>query len=476
MAIARGSQGSPRGAAATSLTRETAAVLRGLIAAGQIRPGERLPSERALAARLKVSRVTVVRALARLRLEGIVVTRHGSGSYVATTDRLLDTVAPLPARPEGPAAVAPDALDIRWATTAGPAELNQLAIDALHDAMPAALRGDGGAGETADEVTERLADYLTRSGLRTRASQLTLTAGAMVGFGLVLDVAGPPARLAVTDTPTYPAALRVLARRNYRIRGWPAGPAHWHPERLASLLRSGGPGVLYLQPDGHNPTGATLPPGTREAVLSATRAAGWLTVADETMRPLYLTTAPARSLAARDSRVIVIGSLSKTVWGGLHLGWIRADAATTSRLRTAAAAVGAGPSALDQITAARLFPSLDVISERRARLLAANLQHLESRLRSISRTEVSWHTPTGGITIWLDLYACSSSQVVRQCARLGLLLEPASTYTVGGRDDQHIRIPFTLPPAALDRVADVLSRALDQVLTAGPGGQLGSCA
>src|SRR6201995_957041 len=76
-----------------SVTHDVAATLRGRITHGELRPGLRLPSERTLAQQLGVSRVTVVRALTRLRLEGLVVTRHGSGTYVAATDRLVDTIA-----------------------------------------------------------------------------------------------------------------------------------------------------------------------------------------------------------------------------------------------------------------------------------------------------------------------------------------------------------------------------------------------
>src|SRR5215467_15981348 len=100
--------------AGTSMTHEVAATLRGRIAHGELRPGMRLPSERALAARLNVSRVTVVRALTRLRLEGLVVTRHGSGTFVATSDRLIDTVAARQDRPAPAAVAGADALDLRW--------------------------------------------------------------------------------------------------------------------------------------------------------------------------------------------------------------------------------------------------------------------------------------------------------------------------------------------------------------------------
>src|SRR5512142_2599543 len=127
----------------TSITHEVAATLRGRIAHGELRPGMRLPSERALAARLNVSRVTVVRALTQLRLEGLVVTRHGSGTFVAATDRLLDTIATHPVRSPHPGLAGENALDLRWATTAGPAELVQVVQAAVQGALPLALRGDG---------------------------------------------------------------------------------------------------------------------------------------------------------------------------------------------------------------------------------------------------------------------------------------------------------------------------------------------
>jgi DNA-binding transcriptional MocR family regulator len=276
----------------------------------------------------------------------------------------------------------------------------------------------------------------------------------MTALGLILDVSGPAGGLAVTETPTYPGALRILSQRRRRTRGWPAGPAGWDPGHLARLLRRSPPGVLYVQPDGHNPTGARMPPAARDAVVAA---AGWLVVADETMRPLHLAGTPAASLAASDHRVIVVSSLSKTVWGGLHVGWIRAPVTLTRQLASAAAMTGAGPSALDQITAAQLLPGLDTIIKRRTKLLAENLQHLEQRLDS---TGLRWHRPAGGVTLWLDLHPRSSHEVVRDCARRGVLLEPASTFAVDGHDDRHLRIPFTAPPATLDRVTEALSQAL----------------
>lgn len=57
--------------------------IRQRIALGDWKPGQELPSIRALAVDLRVSVITVKRAYEELGAEGVIVTRHGRGSFVA---------------------------------------------------------------------------------------------------------------------------------------------------------------------------------------------------------------------------------------------------------------------------------------------------------------------------------------------------------------------------------------------------------
>lgn len=50
---------------------------------GSVKPGDALPSERDLAAKADVSRVTVRKAVQHLVRDGVLVQRHGSGTFVA---------------------------------------------------------------------------------------------------------------------------------------------------------------------------------------------------------------------------------------------------------------------------------------------------------------------------------------------------------------------------------------------------------
>jgi GntR family transcriptional regulator len=66
----------------TPLYAQIAARIRVGIAAGDFAPGEALPSVRALAAELRINPATVVQAYRDLETEGLVITRHGAGTFV----------------------------------------------------------------------------------------------------------------------------------------------------------------------------------------------------------------------------------------------------------------------------------------------------------------------------------------------------------------------------------------------------------
>ena len=66
------------------------------IHSGAINPGDALPSERDLATRVDVSRVTVRKAVLQLVKDGVLVQRHGSGTFVAPqTQRVEQSLSQL---------------------------------------------------------------------------------------------------------------------------------------------------------------------------------------------------------------------------------------------------------------------------------------------------------------------------------------------------------------------------------------------
>ena len=84
----------------TPLWRQLADALRLLILDGRLALNTRLPGERELATALDVSRTTISSALAHLREEGYLESRHGSGSRVILPDtRAVPTLSAASAAP-----------------------------------------------------------------------------------------------------------------------------------------------------------------------------------------------------------------------------------------------------------------------------------------------------------------------------------------------------------------------------------------
>jgi GntR family transcriptional regulator len=54
-----------------------------LVASGRLQPNQELPTIRGLAERLLINPNTVVHAYAELEKDGVIIRRHGSGTYVA---------------------------------------------------------------------------------------------------------------------------------------------------------------------------------------------------------------------------------------------------------------------------------------------------------------------------------------------------------------------------------------------------------
>src|SRR3954449_5160380 len=73
--------------------RQIAAQLRERIRRGDWQPGERLPSIPAMGEMFGVAKQTVQRAVDQLRVEGVLITKPGSGTYVRGTRRRLNRLA-----------------------------------------------------------------------------------------------------------------------------------------------------------------------------------------------------------------------------------------------------------------------------------------------------------------------------------------------------------------------------------------------
>ena len=209
---------------------------------------------------------------------------------------------------------------------------------------------------------------------------------------------------------------------------------------------------MYLVPDFHNPTGRLLD-GARRREVARLAAEFHVPVMEDTVQAeLWFDAPPPAPIAAFDlaAPILTVGSMSKVFWGGLRIGWVRADEATIARLGRLKAVTDFGTPVLAQLVAARLLDELDDVAARRRDELTLRLGVLTAALE---RWLPDWtfEPPLGGLSLWTQLPEPESAQLARVAVEHGVTVVPGSTFTMGEqRHADRVRLPFVAPPDVLE--------------------------
>ncbi|MFJ1704972.1 PLP-dependent aminotransferase family protein [Kitasatospora sp. NPDC088346] len=430
------------------LTQALAAAIRDAVVDGRIPVGTRLPSERALATALQVSRGTVVTTLAALRDTGWLRTHHGSGSDVRLPPEITERTAPWSVD-HG------DGLDFTRAVPAAPhaayLEASRRAVERSAALLMDSAEPDAGL----PRLRELLADRYTRDGLPTRPDQILVTSGTRAAFTLLADHLHDRTRPVLVESPTYHGALAVLRRRRARLAASPVTADGWDPDHLAHTIRTVRPGLAYLTPDFHNPTGALMPAAQRDQVAELAARNGMTVIADETLRDLDLRNPPEPVPHLTGKAVVAVGSLGKLVWGGLRVGWLRTDAARIRELLHDPLQARLSPPPLEQLIACEILADpQDLLRDRRDRLRAQR-DHLAALLEGSGGW--SFTLPPGGLCLWLRLHGTTATALATRAARQGLKLSPGPTFSADRTLTHYLRLPYTATPETLTRAVAVLT-------------------
>ena len=426
--------------------------IRLLVMDGRVLAGVRLPAERELAAQLEVSRTTVTAAYQRLRDQGFAVSRQGSGTRTT-----------LPGSAGSSAAHDSGLLDFTKAAPPAPARMPDAVRRASELVSP--LLGETGYDTVGLPVLrEAIARRYTQRGLTTSPDEVLVTVGAQQAIVLLARALVSRGDRALIEVPTYPHAYDSLRAAGARIVTTPVSVDSadgWDVDTFESVTRRTSPVLAYLMPDFQNPTGRSMSQAVRRRVLGAAAAQGTVVVADETPAELDIDRPDAHPpLAAtpHGAQVVTVGSASKTMWGGLRIGWIRAERSMIRRLHAVRANMDLGTPVFEQLVVAALFEQYDELLEERRAALAAGRDAIE---RLTAETFPDWNVPhvQGGLSAWVNIGAPVSSQLALGARSEGLLITAGPRFGVDGAFERYLRMPLTSSPAQVERAIAALKRA-----------------
>lgn len=444
------------------LNASLATGIRSLVADGRVPVGSRLPAERELAAALGVSRVTVSAAYRRLREQGWAGARQGSGTWTATPDGGGVVAAWVPGVPrEG-------VIDLSFAAPPGSPEVADAYVAALA-ALPRHLPGHGYAPEGLPELRERIAARFTARGLPTTVEQVLVTLGASGGISAALRLLTEPGDRVLTEHPVWPKALDLLAVLRARpvpvpLEGAGATATGAFVAAMHRAARQTSARAAYLVPDSSNPTGASLTAEDRGRLAVSLQQLDVTVLADDSLVDLALDgqeVPPPLAAFARPGAVVTVGSLSKAVWAGVRIGWLRAERPFLAAAASAMSRDHGAVSVVDQLAACALLDGLDAgLVRRRAELRGQR----DALVAALSAALPDWEVPVpaGGLSLWCRLPAGTSSSLLADAAEpLGLRIATGSRFGTGHAFDDRLRLPFTQPVPVLERAVEVLARARD---------------
>ncbi|ARU50819.1 GntR family transcriptional regulator [Cellulosimicrobium cellulans] len=348
--------------------------VRDAVHTGRVPIGAALPPSRQLAESLGVSRWVVTEAYGQLVSEGFLEARTGAATRVSAAAGARPT-SPGGARSGGrptnarQCEVPPLPGRARFDLAPGVPDLRHVPRDAwlraAREALAASSNDDLGQPAPAGHPHARavFADHLRRARVVAGPDDaVVLTRGATDGMARVAAalVEAGHTHLLVED-PSWSVLRDVAGRVGLTTVPVPVDHAGADVDALVAASRRTGARAALLTPAHQFPTGAALAPERREAVLAWARAVDGLVVEDDYDAEFRYDRRPVAALQQLDpDRVVLLGSVSKTMSPAFGVGWMVVPARwRESVMRAAATTHGttAAPSTVDQLTFARLVAS-----------------------------------------------------------------------------------------------------------------------
>lgn len=445
--------------------------VRAAILEGRVAAGTRLPTSRELARELGISRNTVVSAFEPLRAEGYVVSRVGSGTFVAPRVGSQDESAPrAPRSPQATRRVPAPRLSRfgRAIERAAPRRVydealgqTSLAFD-FRPCVPDLERlpyedwrrrltrtAQHRANRELDyadpagllELRQAIAAYLGRArGVVCSPSEIVIVGGVAQALDLSTRLFVERGESVLIENPHYLGARRSFESAGARLLGAPVDAQGIDIARVAeSQLRECR--LAYLTPSHQYPTGAVLSLARRQALLRWAEKANAYVLEDDYDSEFRYAGRAIEAMKSLDGgdRVIYVGTFSKTLLPSLRIAYLVLPAGLVEVFRTAKWLSDWAAASFEQAALARFLESGEFERHlRRARTLysAGRAALVDAVDRQLAAHDPVYRDSQAGLHLLVGfpgVPAAAARSIVESGRERGLGLYPATPCYLGDR-------------------------------------------
>ena len=320
------------------------------------------------------------------------------------------------------------------------------------------------------ELIRWIARHMNSLGVPACPENIVITSGSQQALDFLGKLLLSPGDTVLVEKPTYLGALQAFSAYEPRYDTLPQMGANPTPDvyRTAAHAAGGVVKFAYAVPDFANPTGETMNRTRREGLLALADELDVPLLEDSAYSALRFDGAPLPALQALDvarkggldaSRVVYLGTFSKTIAPGLRIGWVCAAREIIKRLVLIKQASDLNAPVINQIAMLRVADrqygdlvknAIEEYRVKRNTMLAA----LETYMPGVMR----WTRPEGGLFIWLTLpEGISGTDLLqRAVAETGVAFVPGAAFFHDGSSANTVRLSYSLP--APDRITEGIRR------------------
>jgi 2-aminoadipate transaminase len=296
--------------------------------------------------------------------------------------------------------------------------------------------------------------------------EIVVTHGSQQALDLIAKVLIDPGDVVVSESPAYLGAVQAMELFEPRFEVIPGDEHGMCVEQLAERLAAGlRPKLIYVVPNFHNPSGATLSLERRKLLASLADQYGLLIVEDDPYGAIRFEGEPLPPVAAFTDRVVYLSTFSKIVAPGFRVGWMIGPPEVMAWVARAKQAADLHTATFAQLLLANIVSRPGWLDAQKARIVPMYRERCHALVAALDDQlgdRIRFHRPQGGMFLWTEFDRVPSTKVLLQHAvQAGVAFVPGDAFTIDQHPDSKARLSYsTLTPELLGEAVRRLTSAV----------------
>jgi 2-aminoadipate transaminase len=297
--------------------------------------------------------------------------------------------------------------------------------------------------------------------------EIIVTHGSQQALDLLAKILIDPGDVVVSESPAYLGAVQALELFEPRFEVIPGDQHGMKVELLAERLAAGlRPKLIYVVPNFHNPSGATMSLERRRQLAALADEYDLLVIEDDPYGAIRFEGEPLPPVASFSERVVYLSTFSKIVAPGFRVGWMIGPAEVMGWVARAKQAADLHTSSFAQFLLANVVAQPGWLEQQKARIVPMYRDRCMALADALDTTlgdRISFHRPSGGMFLWTEFPAIpDTTQLLKHAIAEGVAFVPGNAFTIDQVPDSKARFSYsTLSPAQLGTAVERLARAVD---------------